>query len=180
MPREPSNQYFDRRQFVAGAAAVGAAMPALLTSGRAIGQEAATAPTTPAATSPGSSAAVPSRATFDELYAQLTKGTKPTEGKMRLDVPEIAENGNTVPFLITADSPMTAENHVKSIHLLSTENPQAGVAAFHFSPTSGKAVVSSRMRLSKSQDIVALAELSDGKLWVARTKVTVTIGGCGG
>ena len=74
----------------------------------------------------------------------------------------------------------TADNHVRVIHLLSTANPQAGVARFEFTPESGKAAVSSRMRLAKTQDIVALAETSNGEFWVARTKVTVTIGGCGG
>lgn len=153
-----------------------ALLPVLLKSRDAFGQDAA-----PAAGAPAPNPASPAaRTRFDEIYGQLTKGAKPTEGKLAFEVPEIAENGNTVPFVITADSPMTADSHIKAIHLLSTENPQAGVATFRFTPESGKATVASRMRLAKSQDIVALAELSDGKLWVARTKVTVTIGGCGG
>lgn len=175
MPKAPRIECIGRRQFVVGASTAAAFLPALIQARSALGQE-----TAPAPASPAPNPAPAERTRFDELYGQLTKGAKPTEGKLTFEVPEIAENGNTVPFVITADSPMTADNHIKAIHLLSTENPQAGVATFRFTPESGKAAVSSRMRLAKSQDIVALAELSDGKLWVARTKVTVTIGGCGG
>ncbi|MEQ1714063.1 MAG: thiosulfate oxidation carrier protein SoxY [Hyphomicrobium sp.] len=171
MPKAPRIECLGRRQFVVGASVAAALLPVLLQARDAFGQDAAPAP---------NQASPAARARFDEIYAQLTKGAKPTEGKLAFEVPEIAENGNTVPFVITADSPMTADSHIKAIHLLSTENPQAGVATFRFTPESGKATVASRMRLAKSQDIVALAELSDGKLWVARTKVTVTIGGCGG
>ncbi|HET6320488.1 MAG TPA: thiosulfate oxidation carrier protein SoxY, partial [Hyphomicrobium sp.] len=74
--------------------------------------------------------------------------------------------------------PMTAENHVKAIHLLSTANPRAKVATFHFTLLSGKARVTSRMRLAHTQDVVAVAELSGGRLLVTRRKVDVRIGGC--
>lgn len=168
----------DRRQFVVRASTAAMLLPMLLRAGQAAAQDAVE----PAATevSPALVPTLQAPESFDVLYARLTNGAKPTEGKLSFEVPEIAENGNTVPFAITADSPMTAENHVKTIHLMSTANPQPSVAVFRFTPASGKAVVSSRMRLAKTQDIVALAELSDGTLWVARTKVTVTIGGCGG
>lgn len=105
---------------------------------------------------------------------------KPDEGKITLDMPEIAENGNTVPFSVSVDSPMTEANYVKSIHVLSTGNPQPGVATFHFFPASGKAAVSSRMRLAATQDIVAVAHMGDGKFAMVRRNVKVTIGGCGG
>jgi sulfur-oxidizing protein SoxY len=105
---------------------------------------------------------------------------KPTEGKLTLDMPEIAENGNTVPFSVRADSPMTEKDFVKAVHIISTGNPQPGVATFRFTPQSGKAMVSSRMRLGKTQDVIAIAELSDGKFLMAKRAVKVTIGGCGG
>ena len=105
---------------------------------------------------------------------------KPEEGKLTLDMPEIAENGNTVPFSVAIDSPMTEADYVKRIHVLATGNPQPAVATFHFFPASGKAAVSSRMRLATTQDVVAVAEISDRKFAMVRRNVKVTIGGCGG
>lgn len=105
---------------------------------------------------------------------------KPIEGKLVIDMPEIAENGNTVPFTISADSPMTDKDHVKALHIISTANPQPGVATFRLTPLSGKASVSSRMRLARTQDVIGVAELSDGRFLTAKRNVKVTIGGCGG
>ena len=85
-----------------------------------------------------------------------------------MDLPEIAENGNTVPFTVIVDSPMTEKDYVKAMYVISTGNPQPGVATFRFTPQSGKAAVASRMRLARTQDIIALAELSDGKFLQAK------------
>lgn len=117
--------------------------------------------------------------TFDSVYANLTSGIRPEEGRVTLEMPEIAENGNTVPFTVDVEIPMTAANHVRAVHVLSTENPQALVATFRFGPLSGKASVAGRMRLAKTQPVVVLAELSDGTLLTTRRTVKVTIGGCG-
>jgi sulfur-oxidizing protein SoxY len=105
---------------------------------------------------------------------------KPSEGKIGIEMPDIAENGNTVPFTITVDSPMTEKDYVKAIHVLATANPQPGVATFRFFPLSGKASVASRMRLARTQDIITIAEMSDGRFLMAKRPVKVTIGGCGG
>jgi len=105
---------------------------------------------------------------------------KPIDGKMSLELPEIAANGNTVPFTISVDSPMTDKDHVKAIHIVATANPQPGVATFRLSPISGKAAVASRMRLQRTQDVITIAELSDGRFLMTRRAVKVTIGGCGG
>jgi sulfur-oxidizing protein SoxY len=118
-------------------------------------------------------------AQFEEAFKALLAGAKPVEGKIVLDLPEIAENGNFVPVTISVDSPMTADDYVKAIHLLSTGNPVARVATFHLSPINAVARVQSRMRLAKTQDVIALAELSNGTLAIATTQVKVTIGGCG-
>jgi sulfur-oxidizing protein SoxY len=115
---------------------------------------------------------------FDEAFKALLAGATPVEGKITLELPEIAENGNFVPVTITVDSPMTAEDHVKAVHILSTGNPVARVATFHLSPINAVARVQSRMRLAKTQDVIALAELSNGSLAIATTLVKVTIGGC--
>jgi sulfur-oxidizing protein SoxY len=105
-------------------------------------------------------------------------GDKKTQVSLKL--PEIAENGNTVPLTVTVDSPMTEKDYVKSVHVFAEKNPLPNVATFMFTPASGVAVASTRMRLLKTQDIVAVAEMSDGSVYMARRTVKVTIGGCGG
>jgi sulfur-oxidizing protein SoxY len=128
----------------------------------------------------GVSAQEKAPATLDEALKRIMGDAKPAEGKISLELPEIAENGNTVPFTIGVDSPMTEKDHVKAVHILAAGNPQPGVGTFHFNPGSGRATVSSRMRLARTQDVVAVAELSDARFLLARRTVKVTIGGCGG
>jgi sulfur-oxidizing protein SoxY len=117
---------------------------------------------------------------WEQAVRKILGDAKPIEGKLTIEMPEIAENGNTVPFTIAAESPMTEKDNVKAVHIIATANPQPGVATFLFSPLSGKASVSSRMRLARTQDVVAIAELSDGRFLMAKRPVKVTIGGCGG
>jgi sulfur-oxidizing protein SoxY len=117
---------------------------------------------------------------WEQAVRSILGEAKPTEAKLAFDMPEIAENGNTVPFSVRVDSPMTEKDYVKTIHIISTGNPQPGVASFHFTPQSGKAMVSSRMRLGRTQDVIAIAELSDNKFLMSKRAVKVTIGGCGG
>ncbi|WP_417769845.1 thiosulfate oxidation carrier protein SoxY [Stappia sp.] len=107
-------------------------------------------------------------------------GTAPESGTVSLTAPEIAENGNTVPIGVSVDSPMTEADHVTAVILLAAGNPQPGVATFHFSPMSGAAEATTRMRLAKTQDVIALAKTSTGKVYMDRKSVKVTIGGCGG
>jgi sulfur-oxidizing protein SoxY len=118
-------------------------------------------------------------AQFEEAYARIVGSGAPVAGPMTLELPEEAENGNIVPYRIAVDSPMTEEDHVRRVHLLSTQNPQALVATFHFTPLSGRAAVAGRMRLARTQEVVAVAETSRGTLIAARTTVEVGIGGCG-
>jgi sulfur-oxidizing protein SoxY len=110
----------------------------------------------------------------------VTGDAKVTEGRITLEVPEIAENGNVVPFNVLVDSPMTDSNFVRSVRVYSTANPQPLIATFRFSADSGRAQVSSRFRLAATQDVVALAELGDGSFLTAKRNIKVTIGGCGG
>ena len=147
-----------RRDFLVGAAAL-ATLSALLT-GPTAGQD--------------------RPATLDEALKKIMGDAKPADGKISLELPEIAENGNTVPFTLSVDSPMTETNYVKSMHIFAGGNPQVDVASFNFTPESGKAAASSRMRLAKTQDVVVVAELSDGKFLLGKRTVKVTIGGCGG
>ena len=102
------------------------------------------------------------------------------EGRISMELPQIAENGNTVPMSIEIDSPMTEQDHVKAVHLFAESNPLPNVATFHFTPQNGKARASTRIRLIKTQNVIAVAEMSDGSVYMAKTEVKVTIGGCGG
>ncbi len=117
---------------------------------------------------------------FVVALAKILGDAKPVENRIKFEVPDTAESGNTVPYSVLVDSPMTAADHVKAVHILAAGNPLPGVASFQFTPASGKAQVSSRMRLARSQAVVAVAELSTGQFLIGRRMVKVTIGGCGG
>jgi sulfur-oxidizing protein SoxY len=99
-------------------------------------------------------------------------------GKVRLDVPPLVENGNTVPLTVSVTSPMTAEDHVKSIHVFVEKNPQPNVGNFVLGARAGRAQVSTRIRLADSQKIVAIAKMSDGSFWSASADVVVTLAAC--
>ena len=99
-------------------------------------------------------------------------------GKVKLDVPPLVENGNTVPMTVSVDSPMTPDNHVKSIHVFNEKNPQPNVGNFYLGPNAGRAQVSTRIRLADSQKITAIAKLSDGTFWSASVDIIVTLAAC--
>jgi sulfur-oxidizing protein SoxY len=130
-------------------------------------------------------AIAPSLSLADEkaVAAEIKKlyGDKPMgQGKIKLDVPEIAENGLVVPVNVEIDSPMTETDYVKAVHLFADGNPQPGIVTYRFTPACGKAAAATRMRLAQTQDIVCVAEMSDGSLYSTKANVKVTIGGCGG
>jgi sulfur-oxidizing protein SoxY len=116
----------------------------------------------------------------EELIKKFTGGKRPMQGRVRLDLPEIAENGNTVPMTVSVESPMTAESYVSDVLVVADRNPRAGVVSFHFSPASGVAEASTRIRLSETQNVIAVAKMSDGTFYTATKEVKVTIGGCSG
>jgi sulfur-oxidizing protein SoxY len=115
-----------------------------------------------------------------QVLDKLVGGKKATQGKVKLRIPEIAENGNTVPMTVSVDSPMTPSNYVKAVHIVTDNNPRPEVASFYFSPANGKAEVSARIRLAQTMHVIAYAEMSDGSVWSDRAEAKVTIGGCGG
>lgn len=115
-----------------------------------------------------------------EMIQKFTGGKQATEGKVKLDLPEIAENGNTVPMTITVDSPMSEQSYVSEVLVVGDGNPRAGMATFHFSPASGVAEANTRIRLAATQNIIAIAKMNDGSFFQASKQVKVTIGGCGG
>ena len=147
----------NRRSFVLGASAV-AALAAL----------------TPLGSTPASAKA------WGDFLKEAIGDATPVEGKVKVDLPEIAENGNTVPYKVNVESPMTDADHVKAVHVYATGNPGPQIISAKFTPMSGKAYVKSRMRLAKTQEVVVVAQMSDGKVYMGKTTVKVTIGGCGG
>ncbi|MBA4036669.1 MAG: SoxY-related AACIE arm protein [Bradyrhizobium sp.] len=123
----------------------------------------------------------PAKATPEMLASAIrnaTNGATVKTGKVKLDVPPLVENGNTVPLTVSVNHPMAPEDHVTSIHIFNEKNPQPNVANFQLGPHSGRAQVSTRIRMADSQQIVAIARLSDGSFWSASVDVVVTLAAC--
>ncbi|MFZ0810590.1 MAG: SoxY-related AACIE arm protein [Bradyrhizobium sp.] len=99
-------------------------------------------------------------------------------GKVRLEIPPLVENGNSVPMTVSVASPMTANDYVKSIYVFNEKNPQPNLGNFYLGPRAGRAQVSTRVRLADSQKISAIAKLSDGSFWSATADVVVTLAAC--
>ena len=123
----------------------------------------------------------PSEATPAMLASAIRNvvGTSAVQtGRVKIEVPPLVENGNTVPMTVTVASPMTADDHVKSIHVFNEKNPQPNIGNFYLGPRAGRAQISTRIRLADSQKIVAIAQLSDGSFWSATADVVVTLAAC--
>ena len=118
------------------------------------------------------------RLTYQEALNAIASGRVPGEGRVTLELPKIAETGNSVPITVRVESPMTPEDHVARIHVLSKGNPRPNVASFHLGPRAGLAEVGTRIKLSRTQQVVALAEMSDGSLWQNQASIVVTQGAC--
>lgn len=126
----------------------------------------------------GPAFATPEKA--QKAMMEFTGGATPETGRITLDAPEIAENGNTVPVSISVESEMTEDSYVEEVALFAEDNPEPGVITFKFTPMSGSAEATTRMRLAKSQNVVAVAKMNDGSVFMDKKEVKVTIGGCGG
>lgn len=113
-----------------------------------------------------------------EAIRKVVGTATPTEGRVKLDVPPLVENGSTVPLTVSVDSPMTEADHVKAIHVFNEKNPQPNVFSARLGPRSGKAIVGTRIKLGDSQRIIAIVETSDGKFWSTGADVIVTLAAC--
>ena len=100
------------------------------------------------------------------------------KGKVSLDIAPLVENGNAVPMTVAVESPMTATNYVKAIHVFNEKNPQPNIISIHLGPRAGKASISTRIRLADSQRVVAIAQMSDGSVWSDEVNVIVTLAAC--
>ncbi|MET3660388.1 thiosulfate oxidation carrier protein SoxY [Aquamicrobium ahrensii] len=115
-----------------------------------------------------------------KLIADFAGGKEPQSGKLTLTAPEIAENGNTVPISVEVESAMEGDDMVDQVLILADGNPSADVATFAFTALSGKAAATTRMRLARTQNVIAVARMADGSVYMDKKEVKVTIGGCGG
>ncbi|WP_316195827.1 MULTISPECIES: SoxY-related AACIE arm protein [unclassified Bradyrhizobium] len=100
------------------------------------------------------------------------------QGKVKLEIPPLVENGNTVPMTVSVDHPMTDADHVTSIHVFNEKNPQPNIGNFYLTPRAGRPQVTTRIRLADSQKVVAIAKLSDGSFWSTSVDVIVTLAAC--
>ena len=128
----------------------------------------------------GATQAVAASGETEKRIKEFAGGKEIKSGKVALTTPEIAENGNTVPVSVDVESPMTKDDYVASVMLLADGNPLPGVATFHFSHMSGEASATTRIRLAKTQNVIAIAKMSNGDVYMDKKEVKVTIGGCGG
>ena len=99
-------------------------------------------------------------------------------GKVKLDLPPLIDNGNTVPLSVTVESPMTETDHVKAIHVFTEKNPQPFVMTAHLGPRAGRARLSTRARIADTGKVIAIAQLSDGSYWSDTVSVVVTLSAC--
>ena len=123
-------------------------------------------------------AAVSAPETLQGMVRAWAGGRPVTTGRVLLDVPPLVENGNAVPISVRVDSPMTAADFVQEIVVFNEKNPQRDVVRLRFGPASGRAQVDTRIRLATSQQLVALARLSDGSQWSQYVDVIVTLAAC--
>ena len=146
-----------RRQLLqfAGSAALGGMLPSLAVR--------------PAAATPAS---------MQSAIAAVIGDAKLNSGRVKLEIPPLVENGNTVACAVAVESPMSAADYVKAIHVFNEKNPQQNVISVKLGPSAGRAAIATRIRLSDTQTVTAIAELSDGSFWSHSVEVVITLGAC--
>jgi sulfur-oxidizing protein SoxY len=157
--RPPVHARINRRALLTGTVALAASAP---TYSHALAQAAPAEPS----------------AHFTKAVAELSRGRKIRPGRIVFDIPRLAESGNSVQLKFRVESPMTSTDHAKTVHLLSEQNPIATIARFHFSPASGRCEAETYVRLATTQNVHAVAEMSDGSLWGAKAEAVVLLAAC--
>jgi len=117
-------------------------------------------------------------AAMQDAIGKVLGAARVNVGKVKLELPPLSENGNAVPLSVKIESPMTAADHVRAIHVFTEKNPQPDVVSFHLGQRAGRASVATRIRLADTQTVVAICELSDGSFWSDRADVVVTLAAC--
>jgi sulfur-oxidizing protein SoxY len=127
------------------------------------------------------SAAGRAHATPDEMQEAVRKvtGQAPVRrGRVKLDMPPLIDNSNSVSLSVTVESPMTPADHVKAIHVFTEKNPLPNVVSVFLGPRAGRASIGTRVRIADTQTVTAIAELSDGSFWSGSASVVVTLSAC--
>ncbi len=109
---------------------------------------------------------------------KVVGGAQLRSGRVKLDVPPLIENGNSVPLTVTVESPMTAADHVRAIHVFTEKNPQPNVINAWLGPRAGRAMIATRARIADTGTVIAVAQMSDGSFWSDRVEVVVTLSAC--
>ena len=118
------------------------------------------------------------KAAFQAALRNIVGDSQLRRGRVKLELPPLIDNGNSVPLSVAVESPMTATDHVVAIHVLTEKNPLPDVVSVHLGPRAGRAGISTRVRLADTQTVVAIAELSDGTFWSDSAEVVVTLSAC--
>lgn len=118
------------------------------------------------------------RAALEEAIRKVVGTAAVRQGRVKLDLPPLIENGNSVPLTVTVDSPMTEADHVRAIHVFTEKNPQPNVISAWLGPRAGRARFSTRARIADTGVVTALAQMSDGSFWSDRVEVVVTLSAC--
>ena len=118
------------------------------------------------------------RAALQEAVRKVTGGAQVRRGKIKLELPPLIDNGNSVPLSVAVESPMTPLDHVKAIHVFTEKNPLPEVVSVYLGPRAGRARMSTRVRLADTQTVLAIAQLSDGSFWSDSAEVVVTLSAC--
>ena len=117
-------------------------------------------------------------ASMKQAVRQVVGEAPVKRGKIKLDLPPLVENGNSVTMNVTVDSPMTIKDHVKAIHVFTEKNPQPNIISIQLGPRAGKADIQTRVRLADTQSVIAICEMSDGSFWSDTVDVIITLGAC--
>lgn len=113
-----------------------------------------------------------------EVIRTLVGGATVREGRVKLSVPPLVENGHLVPLQVSVQSPMTEADHVKAIHVFTERNPLPEMVTFRLGPRAGRAQVATRVRMADTQNVVAIAQMSDGSFWSDSAYLIVTLAAC--
>ena len=117
-------------------------------------------------------------AAMQEAVRQVIGAAPVRKGRVKLDVPPLIDNGNSIPLSVVVESPMTAADHVKAIHVFAERNPLPNILSARFTPRSGRARVATRVRLADTGAVLAIAQMSDGSFWSDSAHVVVTLSAC--
>jgi sulfur-oxidizing protein SoxY len=118
------------------------------------------------------------KAALRDAVRKVTGDAQVRPGRVKLDVPPLIDNGNTVPLSVEVESPMTGADHVKAIHVFTEKNPQPYVITARLGPRAGRARISTRARIADTGTVLAIAEMSDGSFWSDSVNVVVTLSAC--